>query len=53
MTQEDSSRRSFRTKNIGKSWFVIEATGEETEVAGPFSTEAEAYDWIIENTGRR
>src|SRR5262249_53716964 len=53
MTQEDSRRRNFRTKAVGKSWFVVEWNGEEVEAAGPFDSEAEAENWIIENTGPR
>jgi hypothetical protein len=53
MTQEDSRRRNFRTKAVGKSWLVVEWNGEEVEVAGPFDSEAKAENWIIENTGPR
>ena len=53
MTQEDSTRRNFRTKAKEKSWYVVEGNGQEVEVAGPFQSEAEAENWIIENSGTR
>jgi hypothetical protein len=56
---------NLRPAKKGKSWYVVEKAedelprtmdmddDDENEVAGPFSSETEAWDCIIAKTGRK